>query len=436
MTGPAALELTEITRRFGDRTAVDRLSFRVEAGSVFGFLGPNGAGKTTTLRMVLGLVAPTSGRLEVLGAPDGRSVRDRIGFLPEERGLHPRMTPLQAAGFLGGLKGVPAASARRKARDLLEGLGLGASLNTQIRRLSKGMAQQVALVCTLLHDPALIILDEPFSGLDPLHQQGLERLIAERSRAGATILFSTHVMAHAERLCDKVVLLAQGRKVGGVKLRLQAVEQHATVGLREHLALGFGVGIAETDAQQETVELRVGQGEGPGKVDRILGRDHQERLRQPMRASVDRDLAFGHRLQQRALRLRCGAIDFVGHHDLGEHRSRMERELCAVALVDRYAEDVGWQQVAGELDALEGQAERAGEGMRQRRFAHPRQVLHQKVAVGHHAGEGEANAVGLAQQHAVDLRNRGSESIERVADAWGSRGGSGLGHDVDGSGQA
>ena len=213
MKGPAAVELREITRRFGDRTAVDRLSFRVESGSVFGFLGPNGAGKTTTLRMILGLVASSSGGLEVLGAPDGRSVRDRIGFLPEERGLHPRMTPLQAAGFLGGLKGVAPASARRKARDLLEGLGLGASLNTQIRRLSKGMAQQVALVCTLLHDPDLIILDEPFSGLDPLHQQGLERLIVERSRTGATIIFSTHVMAHAERLCDKVVLLAQGRKV-------------------------------------------------------------------------------------------------------------------------------------------------------------------------------------------------------------------------------
>jgi ABC-2 type transport system ATP-binding protein len=111
--------------------------------------------------MILGLVAPTSGRLEVLGAVDGRRVRDRIGFLPEERGLHPRMTPLQAAGFLGSLKGVPDRTARERARTLLEGLGLGASLNTQIRRLSKGMAQQVALVCTLVHDPELQIMDEP-----------------------------------------------------------------------------------------------------------------------------------------------------------------------------------------------------------------------------------------------------------------------------------
>lgn len=213
MTDAPALELTDVTRRFGDRTVVDQLSFRVARGAVFGFLGPNGAGKTTTLRMILGLVAPTSGRLTVLGAADGRRVRDRIGFLPEERGLHPRMTPLQAAAFLGALKGVPVRAARQKARILLEGLGLGASLNTQIRRLSKGMAQQVALVCTLVHDPELLILDEPFSGLDPGHQQALEILIRERAAAGATVVFSTHVMSHAERLCDQVVLLARGRKV-------------------------------------------------------------------------------------------------------------------------------------------------------------------------------------------------------------------------------
>ena len=213
MTDAPALELTDVTRRFGDRTVVDQLSFRVARGAVFGFLGPNGAGKTTTLRMILGLVAPTSGRLTVMGAADGRRVRDRIGFLPEERGLHPRMTPLQAAAFLGALKGVPARAARQKARSLLEGLGLGASLNTQIRRLSKGMAQQVALVCTLVHDPELLILDEPFSGLDPGHQQALEILIRERAAAGATVVFSTHVMSHAERLCDQVVLLAKGRKV-------------------------------------------------------------------------------------------------------------------------------------------------------------------------------------------------------------------------------
>lgn len=213
MADAPALELTDVTRRFGDRTVVDQLSFRVARGAVFGFLGPNGAGKTTTLRMILGLVAPTSGRLTVMGAADGRRVRDRIGFLPEERGLHPRMTPLQAAAFLGALKGVPPRAARQKARSLLEGLGLGASLNTQIRRLSKGMAQQVALVCTLVHDPELLILDEPFSGLDPGHQQALEILIRERAAAGATVVFSTHVMSHAERLCDQVVLLARGRKV-------------------------------------------------------------------------------------------------------------------------------------------------------------------------------------------------------------------------------
>lgn len=207
-----ALRLDQLTKRYGEQTAVDRLSFQVSAGSIFGFLGPNGAGKTSTLRMILGLVPPTSGTLSVLGAPDARPVRDRIGFLPEERGLYRRMTPVEAVVFFAGLKGVPAAVARRRGIAMLEQQGLGDALKRPMKALSKGMAQKVQLICALAHEPDLVILDEPFSGLDPVNQQSLEALIRDLAARGATVVFSTHVMAHAERLCERIVLMARGRK--------------------------------------------------------------------------------------------------------------------------------------------------------------------------------------------------------------------------------
>ena len=209
----AALKLDGIGKRYGDFEAVRDLSFEVPQGRICGFLGPNGAGKTTTIRMILGLVAPSSGHLSVLGEADGRSVRSRIGFLPEERGLYRRMTPIQAIGFLASLKGVPTAEARRRAQKLLEDNGLGHAMKRQIRMLSKGMAQKVQLLSALAHEPELVILDEPFSGLDPVNQQELEGLIRGLAARGATVLFSTHVMQHAERLCEQVVLLSRGRKV-------------------------------------------------------------------------------------------------------------------------------------------------------------------------------------------------------------------------------
>ena len=209
----AALTVEGLTKRYGKMTAVDDLSFQARTGRIMGFLGPNGAGKTSTLRMVLGLVEPTAGRISVLGASDAAQVRARIGFLPEERGLYRRMTPVDAIAFLAGLKGMSDADARRRARELLESQGLGEAMHRQIRLLSKGMAQKVQLLATLAHEPDLVILDEPFSGLDPVNQQSLEALIRSIVDRGATVIFSTHVMQHAERLCDQVVLLAGGRKV-------------------------------------------------------------------------------------------------------------------------------------------------------------------------------------------------------------------------------
>lgn len=209
----AALRLDGVTKRYGGFTAVNALGFEAEKGKITGFLGPNGAGKTTTLRMILGLTEPTSGVMEVLGAQNGRKVRDRIGFLPEERGLYRKMTPVDAVAFFAGLKGVPLAEGRRRAKRLLTDLGLAEALNRPMKALSKGMAQKVQLVAAIAHEPDLVMLDEPFSGLDPLAQVGLEDTIRSLADRGATVLFSTHVMQHAERLCDKVVLIARGAKV-------------------------------------------------------------------------------------------------------------------------------------------------------------------------------------------------------------------------------
>jgi len=209
----SALELSGIGKRFGTFEAVRDLSFTHEKGRILGFLGPNGAGKTTTLRMLLGLIVPDAGTLRILGEPSAKDVRDRIGYLPEERGLYKRMRAATAIAYLAALKGMDMKAARARARALLEEYGLGANAETRIEGLSKGMAQKVAFLAALAHDPELLILDEPFSGLDPINQQNLEMSIRALARAGKTVLFSTHTMAQAERLCDRLVILAHGRKV-------------------------------------------------------------------------------------------------------------------------------------------------------------------------------------------------------------------------------
>jgi ABC-2 type transport system ATP-binding protein len=208
----AALTLDGVSKRYGDFQAVKDLSFQVRKGAICGFLGPNGAGKTSTIRMILGLQSASAGTIDILGASDGRKVRDRIGFLPEERGLYKKMTPVEAIAFFGSLKGVPTGEGKRRAREMLIAQGLGASQKKKMKELSKGMAQKVQLIASVVHRPEFVILDEPFSGLDPVNQQGLEQVIRGLAADGATVLFSTHVMQHAERLCDQVVLMARGRK--------------------------------------------------------------------------------------------------------------------------------------------------------------------------------------------------------------------------------
>jgi ABC-2 type transport system ATP-binding protein len=218
-----ALELSGVSKTYGVFEAVRNLSFSVEKGTICGFLGPNGAGKTSTVRMILGLSAPTEGQISVLGKT-GLEMRDRIGFLPEERGLYRKMSALDCIVFLAGLKGVRSGVARKRAKEMLVSQGLEAFMNQPIKALSKGMSQKVQLISTLVHEPELVILDEPFSGLDPVNQEGLEAIIRDLSKRGATVLFSTHIMQHAERLCEKVVMLTKGQKVfeGSLKAAREA----------------------------------------------------------------------------------------------------------------------------------------------------------------------------------------------------------------------
>ncbi len=208
---PLAIEARGLVKRFEDFTAVDGVDISVPEGAIYGILGPNGAGKTTTLRMLLGIIDPDAGLRRILGTDRPHEVAHTIGYLPEERGLYPAMKSYEAIAFLGALRGLPLAEGKQRGKELLEAHGLGYAIDRQIRQLSKGMAQQVQLLGTLVHRPRLVVFDEPFSGLDALNQGKLERMIRDLAASGTTVIFSTHVIAHAERLCDEVAIIAGGK---------------------------------------------------------------------------------------------------------------------------------------------------------------------------------------------------------------------------------
>ena len=206
-----AIALRGVTKTFGDTLAVDGLDLSVPRGAMYGFIGPNGAGKTTTLRMIMSILFPDRGELAVLGRPSALDAKDRIGYLPEERGVYRKMKVGAFLAYIARLKGVDAPSAQ--VTSWLERLGLGGAGERRCEELSKGMLQKVQLIAAILHQPDLLILDEPFSGLDPVNMRLLRDVILAEHRRGATVLFSTHVMVQAEELCDHIVMLHRGRKV-------------------------------------------------------------------------------------------------------------------------------------------------------------------------------------------------------------------------------
>jgi ABC-2 type transport system ATP-binding protein len=206
-----AIEARGLVKIFEGFRAVDGIDLNVPEGSIYGVLGPNGAGKTTTLRMLLGIIDPDEGTRTLMGSDRPISQSKLVGYLPEERGLYQSMRAVDTIAFMGALRGLPLKEGAARGRQLLEEAGLGEAADRQIRQLSKGMAQTVQLMGTIVHEPRLIVLDEPFSGLDALNQAKLERMIRAQAAKGVTIIFSTHVIAHAERLCERIAIIAKGK---------------------------------------------------------------------------------------------------------------------------------------------------------------------------------------------------------------------------------
>ena len=224
-----AIRLRGVTKSFAGHAAVTDLSLDIPRGSIFGLLGPNGAGKTTTLRMVLNILGPDTGTIEILGKPSDHAARDRIGYMPEERGLYPRMVVEEQLVFMAEIKGVPRAEAARRLPAWLERLGLAGWGKRKVNELSKGMQQKAQFIATVLHEPEVLILDEPMSGLDPVGMNLMRDVLMGLQRGGTTLVLSSHQMETVERLCDRVALINRGRKIldGAVAEVKEAHPTHA-----------------------------------------------------------------------------------------------------------------------------------------------------------------------------------------------------------------
>jgi ABC-2 type transport system ATP-binding protein len=209
----AAIELEGVTKTFGSLTAVDRLDLTIPRGALYGFIGPNGAGKTTAIRMIMSILLPDSGELRVLGHKSALEAKDRIGYLPEERGLYRKMKVAAYLAFIARLKGVPERGLKDRVYSAIARIGLKGVEGKRCEELSKGMSQKIQILAAIIHEPDLLILDEPFSGLDPVSTRLLKDMIRAEHGRGATVLFSTHVMPQAEELCDHVVMIHRGHKV-------------------------------------------------------------------------------------------------------------------------------------------------------------------------------------------------------------------------------
>jgi ABC-2 type transport system ATP-binding protein len=209
----AAIDLRAVTKTFGALTAVERLDPTIPRGALYGFIGPNGAGKTTTIRMIMSILLPDAGELRVLGLPSALEAKDRIGYLPEERGVYRKMKVAAYLSYIARLKGMPERGLRERVYAAIERIGLAGVENKRCEELSKGMSQKIQFLAAIIHEPDLVILDEPFSGLDPVSTRLLREQILVKHRRGATVLFSTHVMPQAEEICDHVVMIYRGQKV-------------------------------------------------------------------------------------------------------------------------------------------------------------------------------------------------------------------------------
>lgn len=269
-----AVSIQGVTKRFRDKVAVDDLDLEIQPGSLCGFLGPNGAGKTTTIRMIMSIFYPDKGALRVLGKGSAIESKDRIGYLPEERGVYRKMKVGPFLNYMGRLKGLDGTGLDKKVRSWLERMALGETYLKKCEELSKGMQQKVQVIAALIHEPDLVILDEPFSGLDPVNRRLLRTLIEERNKAGCTVIFSTHAMFEAEQLCDHLFMINRGKKVLDMhvsqvwktydprSLMVQPLEGES-LDARE---LSLMPGIESSKAAPRGIELKLRDGAQPAQV--------------------------------------------------------------------------------------------------------------------------------------------------------------------------
>ncbi len=208
-----AVEVSKVSKRFGDVEAAKDISFEVESGEIFGLIGPNGAGKTTVIRMLMEIIKPDSGDVRILGEPLQEATKNIIGYLPEERGLYKKLTVVDTLSYLAALKGTSGSATRQRATMLLERTGMLPHQHKKVEELSKGMAQLIQFIATILHDPQLVILDEPFYGLDPVNTRLLKDMVSELRKQGKTIILSTHMMNEVEELCDRILMINKGQSV-------------------------------------------------------------------------------------------------------------------------------------------------------------------------------------------------------------------------------
>ena len=268
-----ALKLEGITKRFGSFTAVDDLSLEVPAGCIYGFLGQNGAGKTTTIRMVMSIFHQDEGSITVLGRSDASEVKDRLGYLPEEKGLYKKMRTAEIVAYFGKLKGMDSSTANVKAKELLTRYGLGDWLDKKCEAMSKGMGQKVQILGTIIHDPELVILDEPFSGLDPVNRDVMRDTILDMKREGRTVIFSTHVMEQAEKLCDEMMMIHKGQLA--FQGTVSQVKQGRDLGIRieydgDGAVLRQTPGLARLNDDNKAAELFLRAEQDPQEVLRWL----------------------------------------------------------------------------------------------------------------------------------------------------------------------
>jgi ABC-2 type transport system ATP-binding protein len=289
MPNDLAIDIRNVQKRYAEHVAVRDLSLQVPRGTVYGLLGPNGAGKTTTIRMILNIIVPDSGTISLFGQPHlTEGVTDRIGYLPEERGLYKKMQVRRVLKFLAELKGVPGDVAESRIEEWMERFGLKTPEKdwglAKIDELSRGMQQKVQFIGTLIHDPDLVILDEPFSGLDPINAQALKDTVVELRARGKTVIFSTHLMDNAERICDSVCIIARGEKVlDGVISEVKAAAGDRVV------ALGTGGNSREALAPilaDRTLVRRADDQNRFHEIELAPGADAQELLRRVVASGV------------------------------------------------------------------------------------------------------------------------------------------------------